>query len=60
MEGVDGWILPTQVAGTTQLYRLNYPYLGSLHHWTIDANEYNTLISSFGWIGEPGAGFVIQ
>src|SRR5262249_42214226 len=39
-EGVDGYILPTQATGTTQLYRLNYPPLGSLHHWTIDLNEY--------------------
>jgi lysyl endopeptidase len=59
-EGVDGYILPANPAGTTQLYRLNYPYLGSLHHWTIDANEYSTLIGSFGWVGEGGAGFVVQ
>jgi uncharacterized repeat protein (TIGR01451 family) len=59
MEGVDGYILPTTAAGATQLYRLNYPALGSLHHWTIDANEYSTLISTYGWIGEGGSGFVI-
>jgi hypothetical protein len=60
MEGVDGYILPTQAPGTIELYRLNYPALGSLHHWTIDNNEYVTLIAQFGWIGEPGAGFVVQ
>jgi hypothetical protein len=31
-----------------------------LHHWTIDQNEYDTLIASYGWVGEGGAGFVIQ
>jgi uncharacterized repeat protein (TIGR01451 family) len=61
-EGVDGYILPTNTAGATQLYRLLYPYVaGGLHHWTIDANEYSVLTSpSRGWIGEGGAGFVIQ
>ena len=34
---------------------------GALHHWTIDANEYTTLITpAYGWIGEGGSGFVIQ
>jgi uncharacterized repeat protein (TIGR01451 family) len=59
-EGVDGYILPTNTIGATQLYRLLYPFVAGLHHWTIDANEYNTLINSYGWIGEGGAGFVIQ
>jgi uncharacterized repeat protein (TIGR01451 family) len=59
-EGVDGYVLPTQAAGTVELYRLHYPFLPGLHHWTIDANEYNTLVSSFGWQGEPGAGYVVQ
>jgi alpha-tubulin suppressor-like RCC1 family protein len=59
-EGVDGYILPTNTIGATQLYRLLYPFIAGLHHWTIDANEYNTLINSYGWIGEGGAGFVIQ
>jgi uncharacterized repeat protein (TIGR01451 family) len=59
MEGVDGYILPTTAAGTTQLFRLNYPALGALHHWTIDANEYNTLTTQYGWVGEGGSGFVI-
>ena len=59
MEGFDGWILPTQAAGTIELYRLNYPALGSLHHWTVDPVEYGELITRFGWVGEPGAGFVV-
>jgi uncharacterized repeat protein (TIGR01451 family) len=59
-EGVDGFILPTDTAGATQLYRLMYPFVPGLHHWTIDANEYNTLISTYGWVGEGGSGFVIQ
>ena len=58
-EGVDGYILPTNTLGATQLYRLLYPFVAGLHHWTIDANEYNTLISTYGWIGEGGSGYVI-
>jgi hypothetical protein len=58
-EGVDGYIFPSQAAGTIELYRLNYPALGSLHHWTIDPVEYQQLILHFGWVGEPGAGFVL-
>jgi hypothetical protein len=59
-EGVDGYILPTNTTGATQLYRLLYPFVPGLHHWTIDANEYDTLISTYGWVGEGGSGFVIQ
>jgi hypothetical protein len=40
------------------LYPFSVPVSG-LHHWTIDANEYNALIASFGWVGEGGSGFVI-
>jgi uncharacterized repeat protein (TIGR01451 family) len=58
-EGVDGYILPTQAAGTIELYRLTYPFLPGLHHWTTDPAEYQALIAQFGWIGEPGAGFVV-
>ena len=57
---MDGWILPTNTAGATELYRLNYPFIFGLHHWTIDPVEYNQLITNFGWMGEPGAGFVVQ
>jgi parallel beta-helix repeat protein len=59
-EGVDGYILPTPATGATQLFRLLYPDGRGLHHWTIDANEYNTLINTYGWIGEGGSGYVIQ
>jgi hypothetical protein len=59
-EGVDGYLLPTQVAGTTPLYRLVYPDGRGLHHWTVDANEYTTLINTYGWVGEGGTGFVVQ
>ena len=62
-EGVDGYILPTSTAGATPLYRLLYPVPvggGGLHHWTIDSNEYTTLINTYGWIGEGGSGYVIQ
>jgi uncharacterized repeat protein (TIGR01451 family) len=58
-EGVDGYLLPTQAPGTIPLYRLVYPAIGDLHHWTIDENEYTTLISTYGWVGEGGTGFVI-
>jgi hypothetical protein len=59
LEGVDGWILPTQAPGSIELYRLNYPHIPGLHHWTTDANENAILIGQYGWIGEPGAGFVL-
>jgi uncharacterized protein DUF11/uncharacterized protein DUF5648 len=59
-EGVDAYILPVNTAGATELYRLVYPNGTALHHWTIDANEYNTLIATYGWVGEGGSGFVIQ
>jgi hypothetical protein len=61
-EGVDGYILPTQALGSIPLYRLMYPYsspVPGLHHWTIDENEYTTLIATYGWVGEGGTGFVI-
>ena len=57
---MDGWILPTNTTGAMQLYRLVYPNGTGLHHWTVDANEYTTLIATYGWVGEGGAGFVIQ
>jgi uncharacterized repeat protein (TIGR01451 family) len=59
-EGVDGFILPTNTTGVTELFRLLYPDGRGLHHWTIDPVEYNALINTFGWIGEGGSGFVIQ
>ncbi|HUP30054.1 MAG TPA: hypothetical protein VM122_07775, partial [Usitatibacter sp.] len=59
-EGVDGYLLPTNTTGATQLYRLLYPDGRGLHHWTIDSVEYDILISQYGWIGEGGSGFVIR
>jgi hypothetical protein len=59
-ESVDGYILPTATTGAIQLYRLVFNAIAGLHHWTIDANEYSVLTTSGAWIGEPGAGFVIQ
>lgn len=51
-EGVDGYIFPTQVAGTTAWYRLLFPAIAGLHHWTADLNERNTLIGGGSWIEE--------
>jgi hypothetical protein len=59
-ESVDGYILPTATTGAIQLYRMVHSTIAGLHHWTIDANEYSVLTSGGGWVGEPGAGFVIQ
>jgi uncharacterized repeat protein (TIGR01451 family) len=59
-EGVDGYILPSNPAGTTRLYRLRYPFIPGLHHWTIDQYEYDTLVNQYSWIGEGGTGFVVQ
>ncbi len=58
-EGVDGYILPTAIPGTTTpLYRLNYCCL-PLHLWTVDANEY-AVLPSWGWIQEGIAGYVVR
>ncbi len=57
-EGIDGYILPAEVAGVTKpLYRLNYAYL-PLHLWTTDLNEY-TVLPSWGWIQEGVVGHVV-
>ncbi len=58
-EGIDGWILPTQAAGSVPLYRLYLNAAGGLHLWTIDANERNYLTANAGWIDEGIAGYVI-
>ena len=57
---MDGYLVPTNTAGTTALYRLVYSDSRGLHHWTTDANEYATLISTYGWVGEGIAGYVVQ
>jgi hypothetical protein len=46
--------------GATSLYRLTYPDGRGLHHWTIDANEHDTLIATYGWVSEGIAGYVVQ
>lgn len=54
-EGVDGYVLPTQVAGTVPLYRIFFPPLNK-YLWTVDANEYNYQVTVGGWTnaGVPG------
>jgi hypothetical protein len=56
-EGITGYVLPTQVGGTTALYRL---FLASppVHLWTTDQNEYDFLGAN-GWIKEGAIGYVI-
>ena len=57
-EHLVGYIFPSQVAGSTALYRLAYPLL-PLHLWTSGANEYNVLSGpGGGWVGEGVAGYI--
>lgn len=56
-EGLDGYILPAQAAGTVPLYRLAYTAL-PLHLWTTDGNEYSVL-NTRGWVQEGPIGYVI-
>ncbi len=57
-EGIDGYVLPTEVAGVTvPLYRLAYTAL-PLHLWTTDFNEY-TVLATRGWIQEGIVGHVV-
>jgi Zn-dependent metalloprotease len=57
-EGIDGYILASEVSGvTTPLYRLAYAFL-PLHLWTTDLNEY-TVLATMGWIQEGIAGHVV-
>ena len=58
-EGIDGYILPTQPAGSLPLYRLYLNAAGGLHLWTTDANERAFLIANNGWIDEGIAGYVL-
>jgi sugar lactone lactonase YvrE len=52
-EGIDGYILPSATDGTTPLYRLHYPAIPGLHHWTTDALEASVLSTpERGWVIE--------
>jgi hypothetical protein len=57
-EGVDGYLLPTAIPGTTTpLFRLAYQF-APLHLWTTDLNEYDTLAAQ-NWLKEGIVGHVI-
>jgi hypothetical protein len=57
-EGVESYILPSAVAGTTvPLYRMSYAFL-PIHLWTTDQNEY-TVLATRGWTQEGAIGHVV-
>jgi hypothetical protein len=56
-EGITGYILPVQVAGTVPLYRMFLDGL-RVHLWTTDQNEYDFLGAN-GWVKEGAIGYVI-
>jgi len=57
-EGIDGYLLPSPVAGVTvPLYRLAYRFL-PIHLWTTDTNEYSVL-NTQGWVQEGVVGHVV-
>jgi len=59
-EGIDGFILPTQAAGTSPLYRLVLPgSAGPYHHWTTNPSENAVLIATYGWASEGISGYLI-
>jgi hypothetical protein len=58
-EGADGFVFPVHVSGTVAQYRVLHPVASPpIHHWTIDKNEYITLVQA-GWIDEGVAGWVL-
>ena len=57
-EGVDGYILPSNAAGSIPVYRLYLNAFGGLHLWTTDLNE-KTVLSTRGWVYEGVAGYVV-
>ena len=42
----------SQVQGSVAWYRLAYPLVPGLHHWTRDVNERNVLVGQRGWVEE--------
>ena len=59
-EGLDGYILPSQVSGTLPVYRLYYAGFGGLHLWTTDVNEKAGLTTTAGgWADEGIVGYVL-
>jgi parallel beta-helix repeat protein len=65
-EGPMGYIFPSQVTGTKAFYRLSHKIF-PFHLWTVDKNEYDTLIcgsnppcaqNNGAWTGEGIVGFV--
>ncbi len=59
-ESVDGFLLPnSQTGGTVPLYRLVARDASpTIHHWTVDVNEYNVLTAGPTWISEGIVGYV--
>ena len=58
-EGVAAYVLPTTAAAGTPLYRLSYSHgPTSLHLWTTDPNEYDSLVAD-GWAQEGPIGRVL-
>ena len=55
-EGADGYVFPSQVAGSEPFYRL-YNSIDGLHHWTMDSVE-RTVLIGYGWIDEGIACYV--
>jgi len=59
-EGIAGYVFPSQIAATTPLYRLNYPFLADAHLMTVSQNQVTELTSQGGWIDEGIQGYVID
>jgi parallel beta-helix repeat protein len=65
-EGPMGYIFPSQVTGTKAFYRLSHKIF-PFHLWTVDKNEYDTLVcgsnppcaqNNGAWTGEGIVGYV--
>jgi len=55
-DGPIGQVFPSQVTGTTALYRLSHMFL-PIHLWTDGLNEY-TYLSTHGWTAEGVAAYL--